>query len=110
MQKQSQTHGREVGAQAMTPTPSPHTQAASGLFLRNIYDTASRWKEASLAKRAKGERGMVKIAARLREETLVTLKWIATELQMGTWTHVANRLSVSPTQADHQPDLNLCQK
>ena len=25
MQKQSQTHGCEVGAQAMTPTPGPHT-------------------------------------------------------------------------------------
>ena len=69
-----------------------------------------RWKEASLAKRAKGDHGKVKIAARLREETLVTVKWIATELQMGTWTPVANRLTVSPTRADPQPDLNLCQK
>jgi hypothetical protein len=25
-------------------------------------------------------------------ETAVTLKWIAAELHMGTWTHVANRL------------------
>jgi hypothetical protein len=38
------------------------------------------------------------------------LKWIAEHLQMGTWTHVANRLSHNPAQPDNQPDLNLCQK
>jgi hypothetical protein len=43
-------------------------------------------------------------------ETAVTLKRIAAELHMGTWTHVANRLADNPTQSDHQPDLNLCQK
>jgi hypothetical protein len=34
----------------------------------------------------------VRIAARLRKETTVTLKWIAQRLHMGTWTHVSNRL------------------
>jgi len=50
------------------------------------------------------------LARRLRAETSVTLKWIAEHLHMGTWTHVANRLSHHPAQPDHQPDLNLCQK
>ena len=29
---------------------------------------------------------------RLRSETTMTLKWIAERLNMGVWTHVANRL------------------
>jgi len=53
---------------------------------------ARRWKEADLAKQAKGDIGKVKIAARLREETLVTVRWIAEQLKMGTAGYVNNRL------------------
>jgi len=51
-----------------------------------------RWAEADLAKRAKGDLGKVKIAGRLREETLMTVKWIAARLGMGTAGYVNNRL------------------
>lgn len=51
-----------------------------------------RWPEAELAKRAKGDLAKVKIAGRLREETLVTVKWIAERLGMGTASYVNNRL------------------
>jgi len=34
----------------------------------------------------------VKIAARLRAETLMTVKWIAARLEMGTAGYVNNRL------------------
>ena len=40
----------------------------------------------------KGDKRKIRIAKRLREETTMTLKWIAEQLHMGTWTHVANRL------------------
>ena|SRR5436190_2082373 len=50
-----------------------------------------KWTDAELAKRAKGDRSKVKIAARLREETVVTVKWIAERLQMGTTGYVNNR-------------------
>ena len=50
------------------------------------------WTGAELAKRAKGDARKIRIAQRLRTETAATLKWIAAELHMGTWTHVANRL------------------
>ena len=50
------------------------------------------WKEAELLKHRKGDRRKVKIARRLRQETTMTLKWIADRLKMGTWTHVSNRL------------------
>jgi REP element-mobilizing transposase RayT len=51
-----------------------------------------RWQEADLTKRAKGDLGKVQIAGRLREETLVTVKWIAARLGMGTAGYVNNRL------------------
>ena len=50
------------------------------------------WTGPELATRAKGDARKVAIARRLRAETAVTLKWIAAELHMGAWTHVANRL------------------
>ncbi len=68
------------------------------------------WTGAELVKRAKGDARKIQIARRLRAETAVTLKWIAAELHMGTWTHVANRLSNNSEQPNNQPDLNLCQK
>jgi putative transposase len=42
-----------------------------------------RWDEAQLGRRAKGDAQKVGIAARLRAETAVTVKWIAERLQMG---------------------------
>jgi hypothetical protein len=50
------------------------------------------WAEADLERNRKGDRRKVRIARRLRQETTMTLKWIADRLRMGTWTHVANRL------------------
>ena len=51
-----------------------------------------RWQETDLAKRAKGDVGKVKIAGRLRAETVMTVKWIAERLQMGRAGYVNNRL------------------
>lgn len=51
-----------------------------------------RWTEEDLAKRAKGDRVKVALAARLRSDTLVTVKWIASRLHMGSWCYVNNRL------------------
>jgi hypothetical protein len=50
------------------------------------------WKETDLEQHRKGDRRKVKIARRLRQETTMTLQWIADRLKMGTWAHVANRL------------------
>jgi hypothetical protein len=51
------------------------------------------WTAEELKRRRKGDAKKVRIAQRLRAETTMTLKWIAEELQMGTWTHVSNLLS-----------------
>jgi transcriptional regulator with XRE-family HTH domain len=70
------------------------------------------WTGAELAKRAKGQVRKIQIAGRLRAETAVTLKWIAKELHMSTWTHVANRLQKTKAKDDvgHQDQINLVQK
>ena len=41
------------------------------------------WREENLGRRAKGDAGKVAMAARLRAETAVTVKWIGERLQMG---------------------------
>jgi putative transposase len=50
------------------------------------------WIAKDLKTTPKGDKRKVRIAKRLRTETTMTLKWIAKRLNMGTWTHVANRL------------------
>jgi len=46
------------------------------------------WKEAALGQRAKGDPEKIKIAMRLRKETLMTVAWIAERLQMGSVANV----------------------
>ncbi|MBM4205492.1 MAG: transposase [Gammaproteobacteria bacterium] len=51
-----------------------------------------KWDEAELAKRAKGDLRKVAIAGRLREETMVSVVWIAERLKLGTASYLNNRL------------------
>jgi REP element-mobilizing transposase RayT len=53
------------------------------------------WTEADLARRRKGDAGKVAIAGRVREQTTMTLKWIAQRLQMGSWTSVSSALAAA---------------
>src|SRR5262249_14677989 len=48
------------------------------------------WPKSELPKRRKGDKHKVRIAARLRTETTMSLKWIGEHLQMGSWTYVSN--------------------
>ena len=52
----------------------------------------ARWTEADLRRRRKSDPVKIGLAAQLRRETTMTLKWIAERLQMGAWTHLNNRL------------------
>lgn len=54
------------------------------------------WSKAELKRRRKGDAQKVALARRLRGETAVSLRWIAENLHMGTWTHVSNRLYHGP--------------
>ncbi len=47
-----------------------------------------RWTEATLGQKPKGDAEKVKVAVRLRRETLVTVAWIAERLQMGSVANV----------------------
>ena len=47
-----------------------------------------RWTEATLGERTKGDKEKVKIAVRLRKETLMTVAWIAKRLRMGSVANV----------------------
>src|SRR5688572_11501069 len=46
-----------------------------------------KWTVRDLRTTLKGDRRKIRIAKRLRAETTMTLKWIAEQLHMGTWTH-----------------------
>jgi hypothetical protein len=46
------------------------------------------WTQATLGQQAKGHPQKVKIAMRLRKETLVTVAWIAERLRMGSVANV----------------------
>ena len=58
------------------------------------------WAQSELSRRRKGDAQKVAIAWRLRQETTMSLKWIAQRLQMGTWTHVSNCLVQRRKQAE----------
>jgi hypothetical protein len=40
----------------------------------------------------KGDKRKVRVVARLRRETAMSLKWIAQHLEVGSWAHVSNLL------------------
>ena len=50
------------------------------------------WPEEGLRVQPKGHSAKVRMARRLRQETTMSLKWIAQRLQMGSWTYVSNLL------------------
>jgi hypothetical protein len=52
----------------------------------------AHWTEEELRLRRKSDLVKIKLAAHLRQETTMTLKWIAQRLQMGAWTHLNKRL------------------
>ncbi len=67
------------------------------------------WSEEQLRGRPKGHPGKVAIARRLRQETVMSLKWIAQRLEMGTWTYVSNLLNRKVAASPRQQVLPLCQ-
>ena len=57
------------------------------------------WDEDQLRARRKGHRAKVMLARRPRQETTMSLKWIAQRLYMGSWTYVSNLLNEQPPNA-----------
>jgi len=69
-------------------------EAQEAKALRLLREEMGRlgWEEGSLGQAGKGDERKVRLAARLREETTMSLKWIAQHLEMGSWTYVSNLL------------------
>ena len=65
-------------------------EKAERLISRHLREEG--WTEKTLTSQRKGHPVKVRLAQLLREQTTVSLKWIANRLQMGTWTHVSNLL------------------
>jgi len=63
-----------------------HRESAEQKADRVIIEEMSRlgWTESDLASRLKNDPGKLAMAARLRKETTLSIKWIAARLQMGT--------------------------
>ena len=55
-----------------------------------------QWTKADLKKRAKGEAGKVRIARRLRAETVMTVAWIAERLHLGSRNYANQLLARAP--------------
>jgi putative transposase len=74
---------------------SDRQEAAEQKAQRLVQEELKRqgWKEDDLGRRLKGDKGKVLVARRLRQETTMSLKWIAQRLQMGSWTYVSNLLN-----------------
>ena len=54
-----------------------------------------RWNEEDLRRRRKGDKEKARIAAQLRRETTMSLKWIAERPAMGSWNNVSNLLGAA---------------
>ena len=67
------------------------------------------WPETDLRARPKGHGGKVQVARRLRQETTMSLKWIAARLHMGSWAYVSNLLNEQRLPETNQGMLPLCQ-
>jgi REP element-mobilizing transposase RayT len=63
---------------------------AQGLLQKELKQRG--WTERDLVELRKADPEKLKIAGRLRQETTMTLKWIAQNLHMGSWTYLSNCL------------------
>ena len=85
-----QLHGRFAEHHDGPEKVESAAEKAEGIIAQEFKKL--RWKQGDLERRPKGDPKKVRIAARLRRETTVTLKWIAQRLHMGTWTNLNNHL------------------
>lgn len=65
-------------------------QKAERIVLAGLKELG--WAEQELEGRRKGDPAKLKLARQLRQETAMSLKWIAARLKMGSWTYLSNLL------------------
>ena len=82
---------RQLGALHFGAERAESQEARAERLVQTELDRL-KWTDADLAARRKGDPAKVRLARRLREETLVTVAWIARRLQMGSEAYLTNRL------------------
>ena len=76
-----------------TDADNPRLQPQSGTLLSLVPSHSARGQsQEAWPPDRQGGAGKVQVDLRLRRETTMSLKWIAQELRMGSWTYVANLL------------------
>ena len=75
-------------------------EAQESKALRWLREEMGRlgWDAGALRQAGKGEARKVRLAARIRKDTTMSLKWIAQHLEMGRWTHVSILLGAKRKQ------------
>jgi REP element-mobilizing transposase RayT len=87
LEQMSTRMGRHHGGEERQET---ETARAERLVLEELKQRG--WREKDLADRRRGDREKVRMATRLRQETTMTLEWVANRLQMGSVGYTANCL------------------
>ena len=75
-------------------------EAQESKALRWLREEMGRlgWDAGALRQAGKGEARKVRLAARIRKDTTMSLQWIAQHLEMGRWTHVSILLGAKRKQ------------
>ena len=82
---------QSVGEHHYGPERQESAEEKAECIVREALGSAGV-KEQALGQLPKAAPAKLAVARRLRAETTVSLKWIATRQRMGTWTYLNNRL------------------
>jgi hypothetical protein len=77
------------------------SEARAGRMIREER-TGLRWTESDLKKKSKSDPAKLALAARLRRETTLTLRWVATRLRLGSWKSASAKLHRWKKSRDHR--------
>ena len=82
-----------AGQMGASHTGAERREAQEAKAKRMIREELKRmgWDTRTLRQVGKGDKRKVRLAARLRKETTMSLKWIAQHLEMGSWTDHTRR-------------------
>ncbi len=85
---------REWGGRSGNETLNDNRKGAEGKAERIIAEELKRlgWTMTDLTLRRKRDPAKLQIASRLRAETMLSVKWLAHRLHMGSWKSAATRL------------------
>ena len=96
-------NGKEAPCPMPRRTLSLQSVAKAERIVREELE-ALRWSALELQHRRKGDPEKLKIAQRLRNQTTMTLHWIAQRLHMGSAGHLSHLLYRKPPSAPQGPE------